>query len=238
MDGPREKIALDALRYSGPPRDGGRRIGACSNFAWPSGTPDSSAILVTAVPWRIVRRASRRLSHCLCFSFCCRSISRAGVPAAAEIGAGPYDDHPDALRTIRHGTAVPKTAEGPSVPDGQPKSEQAPIRRPPCARRATAPECAKRFSLWTVHGPFLFWQDKREMGGASPLDKPPCGSRHHRGRRSGGPSTPVFIAHYRPHPAGPHLIPGSPEASSAVPPARPAGFRSASLSGPVSLRVL
>ena len=24
----------------------------------------------------------------------------------------------------------------------------------------------KRFSLWTVHGPFLFWQDKREMGGA------------------------------------------------------------------------
>ena len=54
----------------------------------------------------------------------------------------------------------------------------------------------------------------------------------------GGPSTPVFIAHYRPHPAGPHLIPGSPEASSAVPPARPAGFRSASLSGPVSLRVL
>ena len=49
-------------------------------------------------------------------------------------------NHPDALRTIRHGTAVPKTAEGPSVPDGQPKSEQAPIRRPPCARRATAPE--------------------------------------------------------------------------------------------------
>ena len=34
----------------------------------------------------------------------------------------------------------------------------------------------QRFSLWTVHGPFLFWQDKREMGGASWLDKPPAGA--------------------------------------------------------------
>ena len=68
-------------------------------------------------------------------------------------------------------------AEENSVPDGQAKSEQAPIRRPPCARRATAPERAQRFSLWTVHGPFLFWNDKREMGGASWLDKPPGGSQ-------------------------------------------------------------
>ena len=74
-----------------------------------------------------------------------------------------------------------------SVPEGQAKSEQAPIRRPPCARRANAPERAKRFSLWTVHGPFLFWQDKREMGGASWLDQPPCGSRNPRGRRSAAP---------------------------------------------------
>ena len=35
-----------------------------------------------------------------------------------------------------------KLAEDLSVPEGQAKSEQAPIRRPPCARRATAPECA------------------------------------------------------------------------------------------------
>ena len=26
---------------------------------------------------------------------------------------------------------------------------------------------SRRLSLWTVHGPFLFWHDKREMGGAS-----------------------------------------------------------------------
>ena len=70
-----------------------------------------------------------------------------------------------------------------SVPEGQAKSALAPILRPPCARRATAPERAKRFSLWTVHGPFLFWQDKREMGGASWLDKPPWREPDPRGRR-------------------------------------------------------
>ena len=74
-------------------------------------------------------------------------------------------------------------AEEYSVPEGRPKSGQAPIRRPPCARRATAPECAQRFSLWTVHGPFLFWQDKREMGGASRWTSPPGGSQSPRGRR-------------------------------------------------------
>ena len=56
--GGREKIAL--LRYGTfvPPRDGGLRIGACSDFAWPSGTLGSSAIFVVTVPWRMVRRAS------------------------------------------------------------------------------------------------------------------------------------------------------------------------------------
>ena len=53
--GGREKGAC-ALRCSGPPRDGGRRIGACSDSGLPSGTLGSSAIPVTAVPWRMVRR--------------------------------------------------------------------------------------------------------------------------------------------------------------------------------------
>ena len=123
-----------------------------------------------------------------CSSFRCRSRSRTEQPAAAKIDAGPCVNHPDNLRTIRHGSVTTGIAEENSVPEGQAKSEQAPIRRPPCARRATAPERAKRFSLWTVHGPFLFWQDKREMGGASPLDKPPCGSRNPPWPPSGGPS--------------------------------------------------
>ena len=90
---------------------------------------------------------------------------------------------------IRHGTAVPKVAGEYSVPEGRPKSGQAPIRRPPYARRATAPECAQRFSLWTVHGPFLFWQDKREMGGASRWTSPPAGAES-PWPPSGGPSFP------------------------------------------------
>ena len=113
----------------------------------------------------------------------CRLRSREEQPAAAKIDAGPCVSHPDEVGTIRHGTAVPKVAGEYSVPEGRPKSGQAPIRRPPCARRATAPECAQRFSLWTVHGPFLFWQDKREMGGASWLDKPPWREPVPRGRR-------------------------------------------------------
>ena len=54
----KRKNRLGALRCSGPPRDGGRRIGACSDFAWPSGTLSPSAIPATTVPWQMVRRAS------------------------------------------------------------------------------------------------------------------------------------------------------------------------------------
>ena len=99
-----------------------------------------------------------------------------------------YDNHPDEVGTIRHGTAVTGIAEENSVPEGQAQIGAGTDPPTPVARRATAPERAKRFSLWTVHGPFLFWQDKREMGGASPLDKPPCGSRNPPWPPSGGPS--------------------------------------------------
>ena len=86
-------------------------------------------------------------------------------------------------------------AEGPSVPEGKPKSALAPIRRPPCARRATAPERAKRpFLLDRARPVFFSGKTEKKMGGASWLDKPPCGSRHPRGRRPAAP----------PHPPGHH----------------------------------
>ena len=66
--------------------------------------------------------------------------SRAGQLAAAKREAAPCDDHPDDLRTIRHGTAVPEIAEDDSVPEGRPKSALAPIRRPPSRGGANAPE--------------------------------------------------------------------------------------------------
>ena len=81
-----------------PPRDGGRRIGASADFGLPSGTLSSSAISGTAVPWRMVRRSSGWLSHCLCFSFRCRWPSRAGTGATGGCGHPPESinpyDHP------------------------------------------------------------------------------------------------------------------------------------------------
>ena len=67
-----------------------------------------------------------------------------------------------------------KLAEDLSVPEGQAKSEQAPIRRPPCARRATAPECAQRFFLFHRARRILFFgKTKKRMGGASPVGAEP-----------------------------------------------------------------
>ena len=54
-----------------------------------------------------------------------------------------------------------KLAEDLSVPEGQAKSEQAPIRRPPCARRATA----RRI--------LFLGKTKKRMGGASPAGAEP-----------------------------------------------------------------
>ena len=51
VHGPKRKVC-GALRCSGPPRGGGRRIGASADLARPSGTLYSSAISPTAVPWR------------------------------------------------------------------------------------------------------------------------------------------------------------------------------------------
>ena len=67
-----------------------------------------------------------------------------------------------------------KLAEDLSVPEGQAKSEQAPIRRPPCARRATAPECAQRFFLFHRARRILFLgKTKKRIGGASPVGAEP-----------------------------------------------------------------
>ena len=88
----KRKGRLDALRCSGPPRDGGRRIGACSDFACPSGTLGFSAISGTAVPWRMVllRRGGRRTASAPLFA-------AAGRPARelvqrADEGIRPYGD--------------------------------------------------------------------------------------------------------------------------------------------------
>ena len=106
-------------------------------------------------------------------------------PAAAKREAPQCDDHPDDLRTIRHGTAVEGIAEGPSVPEGKAKSEQAPIRRPPL--RAEGHCTGARPSglfFWTVHGPFSFRARPKRKWGVHPAGQAPCGSKDSRGRRT------------------------------------------------------
>ena len=84
-----------------------------------------------------------------------------------------------------------KLAEDLSVPEGQAKSEQAPIRRPPCARRAAAPECAQAaFSFGPCTARFLFRKTEKKMGGASWPDKPPWREPAPRGRCSAARITP------------------------------------------------
>ena len=96
------------------------------------------------------------------------------------------DNRLDALRTIRHGTAVTRIAEESGVPEGQAKLEQAPIRRPPSRGGPLHRSAPTLFSLDRARPVSLLARQKRN-GGCIPLDKPPCGSRIPRGRRDGGP---------------------------------------------------
>ena len=58
--------------------DGGRRIGACSDLALPSGTLCSSAISPTAVPWRIVRMLPGCKDAFELLLFSCLALRRSG----------------------------------------------------------------------------------------------------------------------------------------------------------------
>ena len=106
------------------------------------------------------------------------ALRAAGFFAVAKREAAPCGNHPDEVGAIRHGTAATGIAEEHSVPEGQSKSEQAPIRRPPL--RAEGHCTGARPSglfFWTVHGPFSFPQVGKENGGCIPAGQAPCGSR-------------------------------------------------------------
>ena len=82
-------------------------------------------------------------------------------------------------------------AEDPSVPEGQAKSEQAPIRRPPsraeghCTGARLAP-----FSLPPGAAHSLFGQDQKENGGRIPRGNGPLREQNPPWPTSGGPSSP------------------------------------------------
>ena len=74
----KRKGRLGALRCSGPPRDGGRRIGACSDLGLPSGTlgPSARSILLSRGGWCGGHRGAR--THLSSFSF---TVSHCGAPS-------------------------------------------------------------------------------------------------------------------------------------------------------------
>ena len=105
------------------------------------------------------------------------ALRAAGFFAVAKREAAPCGNHPDEVGAIRHGTAATGIAEEHSVPEGQSKSEQAPIRRPPL--RAEGHCTGARPSglfFWTCTARFLFRKSEKKTGGASRLDKPPAGA--------------------------------------------------------------
>ena len=88
--------SVGALRCSGPPRDGGRRIGASADLGWPSGTlwPSAKLILPSRGRWCGGQRGAR--THLSCFSFrafrfATRCLGgRGGLYRRADEGIRPY----------------------------------------------------------------------------------------------------------------------------------------------------
>ena len=169
--------SVGALRCSGPPRDGGRRIGASADLARPSGTLYSSAISPTAVPWRIVRRSSGWSSHGAASRFAAASCPARELPIKASAPTTARAARSEAERAERGAgqmrPCIPATS-APSATGRQSRELQkglaCPKARPNRSRhRFAAPlqrggplhqSASRRLSLWTVHGPFLFWQDR------------------------------------------------------------------------------
>ena len=96
----KRKGRFGALRCSGPPRDGGRRIGACSDLAPPSGTLFSSA--KSALPsrggWCVLGRGAR--THLSSSSF---TVSRCGAPSISvtSVPLVPLSARSASLRAAR-----------------------------------------------------------------------------------------------------------------------------------------
>ena len=114
-------------------------------------------------------------------------IPSASLPAAAHAPVKnsqrqrkekqrPCVNHPDNLRTIRHGSVTTGIAEENSVPEGQAKSEQAPIRRPPSRGGPLHRSAPSAFLFGPCTARFSFGKTK-EKWGVHPAGPAPCGSR-------------------------------------------------------------
>ena len=138
---------------------------------------------LTSSSFRAFRFATRSPGgrRSCCVVLCCSSHQ---APArGSEKKSWSMRQPPRRGRQFSHGTAVREIAEGFSVPEGQAKSEQAPIRRPPSRGGPLLRSAPSALFFWTVHGPFSFRARPKRIWGVHPAGQAPCGSKHPRGRR-------------------------------------------------------
>ena len=151
----KRKGRLDALRCSGPPRDGGRRIGASADLGWPSGTLQSSArsVLPSRGGWCGGRRGAR--THLTSFSFrafrfATRSPGgRGSLYRRADEGIRPYG-RTMAFRVPVGADALIGPLQKPHQPPGQRQrkekldvSQTSPGWRFPQGPGVSVPDCRK-----------------------------------------------------------------------------------------------
>ena len=180
--------SVGALRCSGPPRDGGRRIGASADLARPSGTLYSSAISPTAVPWRIVRRSSGWSSHGAASLFAAASCParelpiKASAPTTAraarseaeraERGAGQMRPCTPLTSASTPRESAFKPVPHPAAPVGGPsQSRRHHLTPTPVQQLCThVQSCGQSaFFSYTGRGAFSFWvRPKREWGAHLP----------------------------------------------------------------------
>ena len=158
---------------------GGRREMVPAGLRWlPDGRGGVRYRLDGGFPRRgcVLGRGAR--THLVCFSFrafrfatrcpggrgSLHQLPSTAKPAAAKREAPQCDDHPDDLRTIRHGTAVGEIAEEYSVPEGRAKSALAPIRRPPSRGGPLHRSAPTLFSLDRARPVSLLARQKRNGG--------------------------------------------------------------------------
>ena len=162
-----EKKALVRAPVQWPSaRDGGRRIGACSDLDWPSGTLCSSAIPVAAVPWRMAPTSSGWLSHGAASLF-----ATAHAPAknpAARSAAERAEREADQMRpcTPLTFTLAPRESAFKPVPHpAAPVGRSSQTRRHHLSSTPVQQLCTdvqscdqKRFFSYTGRGAFSFWR--------------------------------------------------------------------------------
>ena len=173
----KRKDRLDALRRV---RASARRGSAdrCKRRFWPAfGHAFPFCKFVTAVPWRMVRRSSGWSSHGAASLFAAASCPARELPIKASAPTTARAARSEAERAERGAgqmrPCIPATS-APSAAGRQSgelqKGLACPKARPNRSRhRFAAPlqrggplhqSASRRLSLWTVHGPFLFWQDR------------------------------------------------------------------------------